>query len=326
MLNHPTCLHIPDLYEDSPAQISWGSVDDAVSYQLDCVFDMTFDQAPVGRSWADLEASGQTWAQIEEKNLAWSEIEKLPARFVIFDGQGEPVPGPDHRGLTWAYLDSQGKTWAQIEADGLTWQEFEFQSDPADRGISWAYLDSQEETWSQIEARGLTWNEFENLKPDNKTHRAFTTFIPVGHKSASFRVRAFDGMNYSDYLTSPLIPIIPVSPVFHEDNITLSAVNRSKHIIQLQSRKIEDFQEIIMKLQYDPVVLHLEKMILERPTDKTDMGNSVFSPNIQVFSQISGEVQFRCIRQMKTNKEWSGLVVSAHFGALQTGNTVITLS
>lgn len=356
MLNRPACLHIPTLYEGEPAIISWGSVDGAISYQLEVVFDMTFEQASTGRSWTALEAARKTWAQfeaenlsweelealsargvtwqniefedltweqIEAKNLTWSDIETFAVRFIIFDGLGEPVRGPD-QGLTWAFIDSQGKTWAQIDADGLTWQEFELLSDPSARGISWAGLEGRFLSWDDIEAKGLTWDEFENLTPDNRTHMTFTTIIPLYKRTASFRVRAFNGTTYSPYLTSPLIPIIPV---FHRDDVLNLEVRRGSHYpVQLHARGIGDFREIIMRLRYASAALQLERLALERPGAKDDMFGKTYAPNHREAFRTSGRLDFQGIKQMRPGNDWNGMVVSILFKALRTGSTDITLS
>ena len=74
MLDRPTYLIIPTLYEGEPAKISWESVEGAISYQLDCVYDETFEQASVGRSWTSLEVLGETWTQIDSEDLSWDDL------------------------------------------------------------------------------------------------------------------------------------------------------------------------------------------------------------------------------------------------------------
>ena len=186
----PTCLHIPTLYEEATATLSWESVDNADGYELDCVFDETFEQASEGRSWTALDAAGKTWVQMdaedltwsafealvaqglawqtiecddltwsemEAKDLTWNGVETLPVRFTIFKGLGKPTCAPD-QGLTWTQLNSKEETWSQIEADDLNWLEFELQPSI---GLNWEQLDNDGDTWTQIAPRDLTWQQFE---------------------------------------------------------------------------------------------------------------------------------------------------------------------
>ncbi|WRS27293.1 hypothetical protein U6B65_13320 [Oscillospiraceae bacterium MB08-C2-2] len=194
MLARPTCLRIPDLYEESMACISWESVDGAEGYELDIHYDEDFEAASIGKTWGDMDEAGLTWmqidvqgltwaqieklpaqgltwqnieyhnlswAEIEQKNLSWSEIQRLPVRFTVYKGTGEKTPAPD-QGLTWQNIDSMGLTWAQIEARAWSWQNFELQPSV---GLNWAQIDNENLTWTQIEARGWTWQELENQVP-----------------------------------------------------------------------------------------------------------------------------------------------------------------
>ncbi|WRS28608.1 cohesin domain-containing protein [Oscillospiraceae bacterium MB08-C2-2] len=216
MLTRPTCLHIPDLYEESMARISWESVEDAEGYELDIHYDEDFEAALIGKTWADMDEAGLTWiqidaqgltwaqieklpaqglswrnieyhnrswAEIEQKNLNWSEIKRLPVRFTVYKGRGEKTPAPD-QGLTWQNIDSTGLTWAQMEARGWSWQDFELQPSV---GLNWAQIDSENLTWIQIEARGWTWQEFEDQAPYGLTwgsldgpHLTWTEFEELG--------------------------------------------------------------------------------------------------------------------------------------------------
>lgn len=190
MPSAPSCLHIPALYEEGAARISWESVEGAVRYELDCVFDGTFEQAKTGRSWTALEAARQSWAEIEGiaytwedleglpalglawqnlefENLSWEEwearqdswdtLERLPARFTIYSGEGAFLRAPD-QGLTWNQMDSKGLIWEEIEEKRFTWLSFERL---ASCGLPWSQLEERALDWSQIEQRGLTWRQME---------------------------------------------------------------------------------------------------------------------------------------------------------------------
>jgi len=384
MLNRPSCLHIPFLHEDAPAKISWGSEEGAYSYQLECVFDESFEEASEGRSWTSLESSGKTWDhfegkgfswdkieslsaggvswqtielenltwdQIERKNLVWSGIETLPVRFIIYDGPGEPTRAPD-QGLTWNQLDSKEKVWEEIEANSLSWQEKELlasiglswsqheskglsweeiesagqrwssiEREPV-RGLKWESIEAQFFSWDEIERKGLTWLSFEQLPPDIRTHKAFVAQIPLFKKTASYRVRGFDGSSYSSYLTSALIPIIPV---FHrEGSVEFSAVRGERYTLQLLIRNIKMFREIWMRLIYNPVQLTLRGFSFNAPDGQRK--DEILPVQLIEGYQEAGRLWFKCNRRVASNTMLTTVVTQVVFTANRTGDVSVKLS
>ncbi len=73
----PNCLHIPPLYAGATLPVIWEGGEDA-SYEVDCVFDQSFEQADTGLSWEDLDARGAAW-EAEEWN-SWDELEQTAAQ------------------------------------------------------------------------------------------------------------------------------------------------------------------------------------------------------------------------------------------------------
>ena len=96
-------------------------------------------------------------------------------------------------------------------------------------------------------------------------------------------------------------------------------------VVQLGAKGVEDFRDIVMSLRYDHRALSLERIAIAPPA-KADMNGRLYAPNAQIVSQSPGRVNFRCIRQMRAGKEWSGLIIHAYFKALTTGTTNIELS
>ena len=96
-------------------------------------------------------------------------------------------------------------------------------------------------------------------------------------------------------------------------------------VVQLQAKGVEDFRDIVMSLRYDHNALLLERLSADPPSN-ADLNGQAHVSNAQIVSQIPGRVDFRCIREMRPEKEWSGFIVYAHFQALTTGTTNIQLS
>jgi len=101
----------------------------------------------------------------------------------------------------------------------------------ASSGKTWTDIDMSERNWSEIEAIGLSWGEFESLHeqrqytvykgpgeevagPDqskscaSNIHIAHDVDIPFFKMRAIFRVRAYKGDEYSEYITSAFIDIL----------------------------------------------------------------------------------------------------------------------
>ena len=348
----PTCLHIPTLYEGAAATISWESVDNANGYELDCVFDETFEQASEGRSWIALDAAGKTWPQVEAEDLTWHAFEalaaqglawqtiesddltwaaweqqdltwdlfvQLPARFTVYRGLGEPVFGPD-QGLNWLQFESQYTSWTDFESRNMTWQQFELQVAPGIMGCSWSSQDAQWLNWPEFEGKYASWQAFENQAADSKIHAAVGTFVPLYKKKASYRVRAYEGTSYSPYLTTGVIPIIPI--FVREGTASFAVISGQKYSLQINARGIASFNSIIITMEYDTSQLALE------PLQEHVSYGIVNNLQPTVYSEVSqndGQLKFQCVRSISFGNEWAGFVAELQFKAVKTGTATIRL-
>lgn len=160
--------------------------------------------------------------------------------------------------------------------------------------------------------------------PDCKKHLSHTDQLPYYQKQVQYRIKGYNTTDSSQYLESPVIPIIPV--FYREDGATFSVSTNGKYLAQLHVKSVHDFEKLLMTLAYDPGMLAVETLILEQPKAKTDTTSGIFAPNITIAGQTNGSIRFRCIRAMTTNKEWSGLLVSVRLRALRSGMTTVALS
>lgn len=288
MLAKPTCLHIPSLYEDSPARIVWEAVDGATGYRLECVFDEDFGSASEG--------------------------------FVIYDGEGVEIPGPD-QGLTWEDLRTSGMTWDSIKEKGLTWREISFLPPKTARGLSWNSFIARQLTWNDIVERGLTWEEWKN-QSDAKTHIVHTVSIPPEKNQACFRISAYSAAEESTYLTSGLIAIIPLFK--HDDKIVIKATQGEQFYIKLICNKAIDFSKLTFVIGYDPKKLELVDFTSQTPEQDSKTGE-ISGKHIKIESNQSGKVQFKITRNIAAATEWTGLATAIFFKAVATGDTEIKL-
>lgn len=96
-LHKPTCLHIPALYEDQTAAISWEEMTGAVGYELDCIWDDRFETASKGLVWVDFATEQLSWSGAHTWDHSWGSLQQL-----------------DARGLTWGNLELKSPDWTQV--------------------------------------------------------------------------------------------------------------------------------------------------------------------------------------------------------------------
>lgn len=197
-MEKPNCLHIPTHYEDERAQIMWGPVEGANCYQLDCVYDESFERASTGRSWAALKAAEQNWTQFEGRQLGWEsfealsaqglmwrniafedldwaqfegsdhtwgELTTLPVRFTVYEGGGTPAYPPD-LGQSWEMLHASGYPWGVLDNSGHSWGEIELLFH---NGPTWRDAQGYDLAWSGVESSNLTWGEIGELMKNGLT-------------------------------------------------------------------------------------------------------------------------------------------------------------
>jgi len=118
----------------------------------------------------------------------------------------------------------------------------------------------------------------------------------------------------------------PNYPQFQRhDTVRLSATSGVTYFAQVHAHRVVDFMGAIMTLGFNPAVLRLEQIAIEA-SGARDTAGAVLASNAQIVSSASGQVRFRCVRQIRAGSDWSGLVVAIRFSALRAGTTDITLS
>lgn len=178
-------MHIPTLHEGKDALISWEQVGKQAAYELDGVFDDTFEDASKGRTWSDisllddwvnweevypsweemeiLPAIGNSWRWLEmkapiwpEDPLSWQELQTLPKSFTVYSGKGVRTRGPEE-GLSWGNLGSRGEDWEEFEQRYACWKRFDFSPTV---GLTWSNLHREGYLWQELESRFENWLDF----------------------------------------------------------------------------------------------------------------------------------------------------------------------
>ncbi|MDR2931519.1 MAG: hypothetical protein LBV27_00260 [Oscillospiraceae bacterium] len=201
LIDKPEYLYIPPVYEESTATISWKNSPGVDYYELDTVFDETFEAAEHGKTWADMElgdydwirlqtlgpaGDGLTWSAIEgldaqglmwrnlefmdrrwgdwdnDPNTTWAWLQTHPCVFTVYAGPGRDVAAPD-QGLPWQELDGRGHTWSAIALAGPNGDGRTWQEfEFLQRvGLTWGQLDSDTLSWTQFEQRYAAWSALE---------------------------------------------------------------------------------------------------------------------------------------------------------------------
>ena len=312
-------------------------------------------QAARGLGWGSLDGRFLDWSEIKAKNLTWKQFESLPPDSKTHIAHMVAIPiykkkaifrvrgykdGEYSDYLTSSLINTLPRSLAKYKPPCLHVPELH-EGKTAD--IVWGDLYGAS---GYVLERKLGNKEYAGVfdgpgkavphptgckKPeelyytsDCKQHLACTDKIPYYEKTARYRIKGYNTTDSSQYLESAAVPIIPV--FYRDDSARASVTSGGKYLVQLHAREIEDFEEIIMSLKYDPAALQLERFVLEKPIGKTDTGGKAYAGNVREVSQASGQARFQCVRQMMASKEWNGLIVSVRFTALRTGSTDITLS
>ena len=315
-MDRPACLHVGPLAEGSAETIAWAQVDGADKYELDASFNECFTSADTGKTWGNIHDLGKSWS---DAALSWQDFENLPAR-----------------GSAWFGIQSRNQSWTDIESEGLNWGEFHSQPprhtvymgpgtafDLPDRtGGIWDNLNARSLEWSEVHQALPSWQDLTQLGNDNADHRSYTMQIPLGKKTASFRVRALasDGSR-GDHITSAQIPI---TPLFHrESGLSMNVVRGNEYILQLHTRDIDRLSDVVFTLDYSPFFLQLSKS-LPHISHGIQLGNTRHTPLQRLFAR-DGRVQFRWCSEADTQAKIDRPVILFRLKALQTGSTQVKI-
>jgi len=121
--------------------------------------------------------------------------------------------------------------------------------------------------------------------------------------------------------------LTPIFSLVSADGLTLAVRAGQRYPVQIHARgAVGDIQEAPLQLEYDPLYLELEDIGLEKPGGKTDAGGGTYTANFRILSREPGRISFKCVKDIDDGSRWIGLVLSARFRAVQTGDTDILLS
>ena len=350
-MEHPSCLHVPVLHEGKTAELSWSVVDDADGYVLERLFNEVFEQVMQGCTWTQVDFDSGTWSGKEGYNLTWADIENLPSTYPIYKGTGRRIRGPE-QGLTWTqfeseyftwneidnrflnwdgtdYLPSVGKIWSQLESKDVNWADFE------DLDLTWRdfeYLEAQGLAWREIEAHHRNWNEFE-LKIDswdafekiidNKDHSAADDMIPIGAKSAMYRIKAYSAEgDESGYLTTGVIPVVPI--LFRDNYIKWQVNTGMRYYLMIEGQDIKNVDQVPLTFEYDADKMELKDFSSHNTRRQVNYGISPVSYT-KISSQSLGKLHFEYNKPIEEGATWSGCVTLLEFVAKKTGITEASL-
>ena len=337
-MEHPSCLHVPILHEGKTAELSWSVVDDADGYALERLFNESFEQVVEGQTWSQVEnlspyfpiykglgrriqgpEQGLTWTQFESEYFTWNEI----------DNRGLNWEGTDYLpsvGKIWSQLDSKDVNWTAFEKLDLTWRDFEYLEA---QGLAWTDIEAHHRNWNEFELKIDSWDAFEKII-DNKDHRAADDMIPMGTKSAMYRIKAYsaDG-NESGYLTTGVIPVEPIAPIvpifYRDDQINWQATTGMRYYLMIEGQDIKDADQVPLTLEYDADKLELKDFSSHNTRRQVNFGISSVSYT-KISSQSLGKLHFKFTKAIEEEATWSGCVTLLEFTAKKAGITGVSLS
>lgn len=335
-----------------PAPIHWGAAYNADGYIVERNFNESFNQALLGYSWQNLNNLNKTWeefeayyftwvqletqtglgaawemleykqlnwSQIEAKIDTWTQLENLPISFEIFKGLGTEVKGTD-QGRTWYELDQFAITWSEIENLMQSWQEWEAVTLS---GLSWEHIAAMWRTFAEWDAMGLTFTEWEALNAPSE-FRGFTDYIPIGAKTAIYRIRSYNkaGETSTD-LTTDTLPIIPI---FYRENTVDYPVKAGKHYrFLLRAEDVYGLEKIRMKFRYHPDWMELTNLVAHS-TNQVIKAGDYPNEHLKIYSNINGDIWFQSTRQLADQECFSGAIALVEFIARKSGKTALSLS
>ncbi len=322
MPTKPTCLHIPALYEEGTARITWEQVEDVEGYELDCHFDQDFQSALTGKTWGNIQQSTIDWSAMDQQELTWSDFESLPAtgiswsyfdflalgweamenhemtwqqfgklppKFTVFKGDGEKTPAPD-QGLTWANIDSSSHTWSDTQQPDWSWEDFELQPSI---GQSWGQMDSKAISWEEMDNAPCTWQEIEQLPP-------------YGLCWSSLDGRWLQwGELESEDLTWEGLETLPADAKTHIAHTLDIPIYKKKAIFRVRSYNQENYSQYLTTAllitlprslaKYKPPCIHLPEKFYEGDTADIHWGDLYGAQGFLLERKCTGDAGFQNI-------------------------------
>lgn len=226
-MKKPSCIHIPELKVEQPAQIVWAMVDGASEYIL--------ERRLVGAPFPDeFEVTKRVaeYARVGcfHGGLYWSDIEDIA--------------------LSWLGIASKSLNWHQIAAKGI------------DLAYDWREIGNFAKAWADIATASFTWRNIATAIEKAKEHSYCIDIVPDKAKFAEYRVKAVGSDNESEYRYSGLLRV--KSKIETEDDISrfVTAGEREYFVLNADSARL--FEDA-MTLSYDPAALELTSFTAHIP-------------------------------------------------------------
>lgn len=204
-LQTPACLHISTLYEGKPVIIAWPEVPGAEEYIVERQLGESF-AAPA--TWLNIEQDSLAWNSVEIRSFRWLELESYAAILEVYRGKNGTVC-TSNKDFTWFDAACAFPTMGELDAKNAAWQELE-----AVCGIGYCWRDTEFTFpfWGDLNDEELDWDTLESLSCDflmESGHIACTDILPLETKTVSYRVRACESSQQSDWFTCGDIAALP---------------------------------------------------------------------------------------------------------------------
>lgn len=258
----------------------------------------------------------------ESASISWGEVDNADG--YVLERQFNETFEAALTGRTWASLDAESKTWTQIALDGLSWEQFE--ALPT-LGRTWGNMDCLGLGWDQIETQDLTWDQWALQPPSQEIYRGPGTAeaeqrrsamdaIPIGARTAIYRVAAYDGGGQSDFLSSDMTPVIPI---FDRENTLQWPVNKGEHTyLFIWGSQLQDTEHVPLTFRYDTGVLSLEDFAAHISGTQTEAGRYPLV-RLNILESVPGRIRFKRVGSPEPGEYWSGCITVVHFIARRTG-------
>lgn len=323
MLEKPSCLHVPPLYEEALAQLYWEEVDNADGYELDRSFDEDFISALSGFTWQNIQDYGLAWQGLEQRDRSWKDLAELPTKGptwenlslldhdwqaidqpgqswlelqrtnehrTIFKGEGKKVPGPD-QGLTWVDIESEALSWSDMRDFDYQWEDFQL---VPSIGQNWHQLERKSYSWEDFANSLLTWYALGHLTPYG------LSWNTLNAKWLAWQEGEEKNLSWEDFESLPAdmkthrshtldIPLYKKQAIFR-----VRAYNEETHSDYLTTDMIGTLPRSLAK--YQPPCLHVPPLY-EEGTSKI------------VWGELYGASGYRLERRFSISEPWSTVYV-----------------
>lgn len=330
--------------------LSWAETEaiDRTWYEFEC-------QAARGLGWGSLDGRFLDWLEIEAKNITWKQFEDSPPdsnthiahtvdipiykKKAIFQVRAYKENGESSEYLTSSLINTLPRSLAKYKPPCLhipelhegkmtdiVWGDlygasgYVLERKQGNKGYAGVFDGPGKPV---AHPAGCKKPDELYYTPDCKQHLACTDQIPYNEKTVGYRIKAYNTTDGSQYLTSAIMPVIPV--FLREDRISWTATAGKRYRLEIEGQGIRIFSPVTMNVEYPAANLQMMDFAVQVPGIFIQTGVNA-SAQLEILSQQNGKIQFRCTRKILTDKEWSGSVTVMELLALKTGPVTVTLS